>query len=65
MNINRVILTGNLTRDPDVRHNPGTGVSICKLGVAIGHRRKPRIRRPLRQVLRIHPPHPANAGEAN
>ena len=40
MNINRVILTGNLTRDPEVRSNPGTGVSICNLGIAVNGRRK-------------------------
>ena len=39
MNINRVILTGNLTRDPDHRQTPG-GLSICKLGVAVNTRRK-------------------------
>ena len=39
MNINRVVLTGNLTRDPDVRSTPG-GLSICKLGIAVNTRRK-------------------------
>ena len=39
MNINRVVLTGNLTRDPEVRGTPG-GVSICKLGIAVNTRRK-------------------------
>jgi single-strand DNA-binding protein len=39
MNINRVVLTGNLTRDPDHRSTPG-GLSICKLGVACNTRRK-------------------------
>jgi single-strand DNA-binding protein len=39
MNINRVVLTGNLTRDPDMRSTPG-GLSICKLGVAVNTRRK-------------------------
>ena len=34
MNINRVILTGNLTRDPEMRGTPG-GVSICKFGIAV------------------------------
>jgi single-strand DNA-binding protein len=38
-NINRVILTGNLTRDPDHRSTPG-GLSICKLGIAVNGRRK-------------------------
>jgi single-strand DNA-binding protein len=40
MNINRVVLTGNLTRDPDLRSNPATGLSICKLGIAVNGRRK-------------------------
>ena len=39
MNINRVVLTGNLTRDPDLRTTPG-GLSICKLGIAVNGRRK-------------------------
>jgi single-strand DNA-binding protein len=39
MNINRVVLTGNLTRDPDLRSTP-SGLSICKLGIAVNTRRK-------------------------
>jgi len=39
MNINRVVLTGNLTRDPEVSSTPN-GVSICKLGIAVNTRRK-------------------------
>ncbi len=39
MNINRVVLTGNLTRDPDLRSTP-EGLSICKLGIAVNTRRK-------------------------
>jgi single-strand DNA-binding protein len=39
MNINRVVLTGNLTRDPDLR-STGNGLSICKLGVACNTRRR-------------------------
>lgn len=38
-NINRVTITGNLTRDPEMR-STGGGLSICKLGVAVNHRRK-------------------------
>jgi len=33
-NFNKVILAGNLTRDPEHRVTPG-GLSICKLGLAI------------------------------
>ena len=39
MNINRVVLTGNLTRDPEVRSTAG-GLSVCKLGIAVNTRRK-------------------------
>jgi single-strand DNA-binding protein len=39
MNINRVVLTGNLTRDPELRATPG-GTSVCKLGIAVNTRRK-------------------------
>ena len=39
MNINRVVLTGNLTRDPEARSTPN-GLSICKLGIAVNTRRK-------------------------
>ena len=38
-NINRVVLTGNLTFDPDLRETPG-GMKICKLRVACNTRRK-------------------------
>jgi single-strand DNA-binding protein len=40
MNINRVVLTGNLTKDPDARSNPATGLSICKLRLAVNTRRR-------------------------
>jgi single-strand DNA-binding protein len=39
MNINRVVMTGNLTRDPELR-STGSGLSVCKLGVACNTRRK-------------------------
>jgi single-strand DNA-binding protein len=38
-NINTVVITGNLTRDPELRALP-SGTSVCKLGVAVGERRK-------------------------
>jgi single-strand DNA-binding protein len=38
-NINVVVVTGNLTRDPELRSTPG-GTSICKLRVAVNSRRK-------------------------
>jgi single-strand DNA-binding protein len=38
-NINRVVLTGNLTRDPELRHTP-SGTSVCSLRVAVNSRTK-------------------------
>jgi single-strand DNA-binding protein len=38
-NINRVVLTGNLTRDPELRSTP-SGTSVCSLRVACNTRRK-------------------------
>jgi single-strand DNA-binding protein len=38
-NINRVTITGNLTRDPELRSTP-SGTSVCKLRVAVNSRRK-------------------------
>ena len=39
MNINRVVLTGNLTKDPDTRTTPN-GLAICKLRLAVNTRRR-------------------------
>jgi single-strand DNA-binding protein len=38
-NINRVVLVGNLTRDPELRSTPG-GTPVCSLRVAVNTRRK-------------------------
>jgi single-strand DNA-binding protein len=38
-NINRVVLTGNLTHDPELRSLP-SGMSVCKLRIACNTRRK-------------------------
>ena len=38
-NINRVVLTGNLTRDPELR-STNNGTSVCSLRVACNTRRK-------------------------
>src|SRR4051812_3826192 len=38
-NINRVILIGNLTRDPELRHTP-SGTAVCSLRLAVNSRRK-------------------------
>lgn len=39
MSINRVIVSGNLTRDPEMRATPG-GMSVMQLGIAVNDRRK-------------------------
>ena len=39
VNINRVVLTGNLTAEPELRSLP-SGTSVCKLRVACNTRRK-------------------------
>ena len=39
MSINRVIITGNLTRDPELRQTSG-GLPVLGLGVAVNDRRK-------------------------
>jgi single-strand DNA-binding protein len=38
-NVNVVVITGNLTRDPELRHTGG-GTPICELRVAVNSRRK-------------------------
>src|SRR3954447_14172322 len=38
-NINRVVLTGNLTKDPELRATSG-GTPVCKLRIASNTRRK-------------------------
>src|SRR5256885_11544355 len=37
--INRVVLVGNLTRDPELRHTPG-GTPVCSLRLAVNSRRR-------------------------
>ena len=37
--INRVVLVGNLTRDPELRHTP-SGMPVCSLRLAVNARRK-------------------------
>lgn len=38
-NINSVVVVGNLTKDPELRHTPG-GTPVCSLRVAVNSRRK-------------------------
>jgi single-strand DNA-binding protein len=37
--INRVVLVGNLERDPELRHTP-SGMAVCSLRLAVNTRRK-------------------------
>ena len=37
--INRVVLVGNLTRDPELKSLP-SGMAVCDLRLAVNHRRK-------------------------
>ena len=39
MSINRVVISGNLTRDPELRQTAG-GMAILKMGIAVNDRRK-------------------------
>jgi len=36
---NRVILVGNLTRDPEIKYIP-SGTPVCEIGLAVNDRRK-------------------------
>ena len=38
-NINRVIVVGNLTKDPELRHTP-SGMAVCSLRIAVNTTRK-------------------------
>jgi single-strand DNA-binding protein len=38
-NVNVVVITGNLTQDPELRHI-GSGTAVCELRVAVNSRRK-------------------------
>jgi len=39
MSINRVVISGNLTRDPELRSTAG-GMAVLKMGIAVNDRRK-------------------------
>ena len=39
MSINRVVISGNLTRDPELRAT-GSGMAVLKMGIAVNDRRK-------------------------
>jgi single-strand DNA-binding protein len=38
--INRIILTGRLTKDPDLRSLPDSSTSVCSLRIAVNGRRR-------------------------
>lgn len=38
-NINTATISGNITRDPELRHTP-SGFPVCNVGVAVNRRRK-------------------------
>lgn len=38
-NLNLCAITGNLTRDPELRHTP-SGAAVCDIGVAVNEREK-------------------------
>jgi single-strand DNA-binding protein len=40
-NINRVVLVGNLTKDPELRHTP-SGTAVCSLRLAVNSSQKDR-----------------------
>jgi single-strand DNA-binding protein len=37
-NFNKVILLGNLTRDPELRHTPQTNMAVANIGLAVNRR---------------------------
>jgi single-strand DNA-binding protein len=37
--VNRVVVVGNLTRDPELRHTP-SGTAVCSLRIAVNSRQK-------------------------
>lgn len=36
--LNKVLLMGNLTREPELRYTPGTNSAVCEFGIAINRR---------------------------
>jgi single-strand DNA-binding protein len=37
--VNRVVVVGNLTKDPELRHTP-SGIAVCSLRIAVNSRQK-------------------------
>lgn len=42
MNLNRVMLAGNTTRDPELRHLPTGNTAVCSFGLAVNEKWKDR-----------------------
>ncbi|MFN0057265.1 MAG: single-stranded DNA-binding protein [Planctomycetota bacterium] len=40
MSLNKVLMLGNLTRDPELRYTGNSGNAVCKFGVALNRRYK-------------------------
>lgn len=40
MDFNKVILLGNVTRNPEVRYIPGSGSAVARFGIAVNRRYK-------------------------
>lgn len=38
--LNKVLLMGNLTREPELRYTPNTNYAVCEFGLAINNRRR-------------------------
>ena len=38
--MNKVVLIGKLTKDPDLRYAPGSGTAVCRFTVAVNRRKK-------------------------
>ncbi len=36
--LNKVLLMGNLTRDPELRYTPGSNAAVCEFGIAINRK---------------------------
>lgn len=43
MELNNLVIGGNLTRDPELRRLPNSDQSVCNLSLAVNHRHKDRL----------------------
>jgi single-strand DNA-binding protein len=49
LNLNKVTLAGNLTRDPELRYTP-KGTAVCKFGIAVNRKWKSESGEPKEEV---------------